>query len=83
MNLIKLPGPRFINLDRINQIYFFPDSETCRIEWATGDAPSCLKGSEAIAFLNGLEGVKYVDVSMLLTAENEPCLGGEDKYDDV
>lgn len=81
MNLIKLPGPRFINLDRVNQVYFFADSETCRIEWATGDAAACLRGSDAIAFVTALDRVCYVDASDLLAQEQEAELWIGTEYD--
>jgi hypothetical protein len=81
MNLIKLPGPRWINLERVNQAFFFPDTETCRIEWATGDAPACLKGSDAIAFVTALDRVCYVDASDLLAMEQDGELWVGTEYD--
>jgi hypothetical protein len=80
MNLIKLPGPRFINLSLVNRVEFGFDITSATVYWATGDAPLELNGPDALALVIALERLDYLDASMELTAENEPCLGGVGEY---
>jgi hypothetical protein len=81
MNLIKLSGDRIINLDRINQVQFFADTEVCQIEWATGDAPLCLHGGSAIAFIAALEDLCLVDVGRYEFIERDDDFFVGNEYD--
>jgi hypothetical protein len=53
--LIKLSGPRIINLNRVNQIDWTADLRLATITWATGDEPLQLKGEQAIALMDAIE----------------------------
>jgi hypothetical protein len=67
MTLIKIPGPRFIMLENINQVEYFPDINACCITWSSGDAPLALQGESAIAFITALERLECIDATNLLT----------------
>lgn len=80
--LIKLPNARFINLDRVNMIDFEDFSETVRITWATGDAPTYLKGAEAIAFITAVEHSDVVDAMDFYMSAAELVAHAEDVFND-
>jgi hypothetical protein len=81
MNLIKLPGPRWINLERVNQINFGVEINWCKVYWASGDEPLDLWGSEAIALITALERLDHVDASDLLAMEQDGELWVGTEYD--
>jgi hypothetical protein len=71
MTMIKIPGPRFIILENVNQVEYFPDINACCITWSSGDAPLALQGESAIAFITALERLDYVDATNLLTEQED------------
>jgi hypothetical protein len=78
MNLIKLPGPRFIILENVNMVDFSIGSETCCINWATGDAPLKLEGAEAVGFITALEQLTQIDFGHFALLEARDVLDDED-----
>jgi hypothetical protein len=71
MTIIKIPGPRFIILENVNQVEVYPDIIACCITWASGDAPLALNGADAIAFITALERLDCIDASNLLTEQED------------
>jgi hypothetical protein len=74
MTIIKIPGPRFIILESVNQVEYFPDINACCITWSSGDAPLALQGESAIAFITALERLDYVDATNLLTEQEDHAI---------
>jgi hypothetical protein len=81
MTIIKIPGPRWINLERVNQIKFGVEITWCRVYWASGDEPLELDRHEAIALITALESLDYVDASDLLATEQDGELWVGNEYD--
>lgn len=69
--LVKLPGPRIINLSRVNEIEFEPDPAIAKITWASGDAPLILLGNQAIALMDAIDSLAPLDVSYIVEGGDE------------
>lgn len=53
--LIRLPGNRIINLQRVNQITYSSDLSEVTVFWATGDCELYLVGKDAIALIHAID----------------------------
>jgi hypothetical protein len=81
MELIRLYGDRFLNLDRVNLIECSAVDEVCCITWATGDAPLYLKGSVAVLFIEMLHGLTVDDIGAFPVLREAEALSVGNEHD--